>query len=104
MSQKEAGFTSATLDEGNSYLESLKAAFKTSTETKARIATTESGTYCYWWLRSPYNSSNVAVIDDGGYSNGRKSSYDQAYIRPVLSFDPTLLVDISSTIPTIIGK
>lgn len=107
MSYTEAGFTDYAFEaEGKSYLDSLKIATETSDDNIARITTAESveSTVFRWWLRSPYNTSYVNAVGTNG-NNGRTSAKAKTQgCRPILSFDPTTLVDTTTTIPTIVGK
>lgn len=100
MSYTEAGFTNSTLSaEGNSYLDALKTAAKTTTDNDARKAAAESGSSDYWYLRSPLNASYVRCVSDyGDYGTA-----GLAWIRPLLSVAPTVPIDDSSSTFIVMG-
>lgn len=115
MSYTEAGGKDSTLSvEGNSYLNALKTAAKTTVDEDARKATTESGHFNaavdnnYWWLRSQKsNSANSIFVR---YINCKTGFSDacgadtKLFVRPILSFDPDTIVNNASFTAILIGK
>lgn len=110
MSYTEAGFENSTLSvEGNSYLNALKTAAKTTVDNDARKVTTESGYFNTintntWWLRSQADATSIRVI---GCKNGTDSSNSptaELFVRPILSFDPDTIVNNASFTAILIGK
>ncbi len=113
MSYTEAGFTDSTLAiEGNSYLDALKTATKTTVDNDARKAITESGKFNsidtnHWWLRSQKNISGEMPLcrrinEDGSTSSD--SPTGKLFVRPILSFDPDTIVNSAPITAVLIGK
>lgn len=111
MSYTEAGFEDSTLSvEGNSYLNALKIAAKTTVDNDARKVTPESGYFNTintntWWLRSQSDDAiGVRVISCKNGTCSSDSPTNQLFVRPILSFNPDTIVNNAPSTAILIGK
>ena len=82
--------------EGPSYLSVFKTWKNTTNDNTARIATNDSGSAVYAWLRSPYNASQFRFCYDSGGANSNDAANASYWLRPALSFNPNTLVSDST--------
>lgn len=111
MSYTEAGFEDSTLSvEGNSYLNALKIAARTTIDNNARKVTPESGYFNTintntWWLRSQSDdATSVRVISCKNGTCSSNSATASLFIRPILSFNPDTIVNNAPSTAILIGK
>lgn len=90
-------------NEGTSFLNVLRIAANTSSDSDARKAIYESGDSTIWWLRSSYRGTRVRYVALEGSCNGVDLATGSGGLRPVLSLDSKTFVDQSSSIPTVVG-
>lgn len=110
MSYTEAGDEDSTLSvEGNSYLNALRIAAKTTVDNDARKVTPESGYFNTintntWWLRSQSDATSIRVISCKNGTCSSDSPTNKLFVRPILSFNPDTIVNNAPSTAILIGK
>lgn len=112
MSYTETGREDSTLSvEGNSYLDALKIAARTTVDSDACKVTPESGYFNTtntnaWWLRSQSDDliGDIRVISCKNGTCSFDSPTASLFIRPILSFNPDTIVNNAPSTAILIGK
>ena len=76
---------SSEIDEGASYLPTLKTWSGKTNDSAARVAYNAAGVASNWWLRSAASESQFRGVGTGGYADSYDASYSGYWLRPVLS-------------------
>ena len=90
-SETEVVASGAAHAEGISFLSALKTATGKTNDLDARKAYNTAGKALYWWLRTPYSTSQFRFVYSSGYVHGSNAASGY-YVRPLYSVAPATLV------------